>query len=38
MNLERASDAEARRARPAPIAAINDFVVKFANVYGSGSA
>src|SRR5258708_3364551 len=26
------------RGRPAPIAAVNDFVVKFANVNGSGSA
>ncbi len=28
----------ARRAHPSPLAAVNDFVVKFANVNGSGSA
>jgi 2-oxoglutarate ferredoxin oxidoreductase subunit alpha len=30
--------AEGTRAAPAPLAAVNDFVVKFANVNGSGSA
>ena len=30
--------AEGVQAAPAPLAAVNDFVVKFANVNGSGSA
>ena len=30
--------AEGAQAAPAPLAAVNDFVVKFANVNGSGSA